>query len=165
MSTTDNAYACSRCNSPLGETDDFCPECGVLLAEGVICHRHADRGAGGVCIICSLPCCLECGERTQGRFLCARHRNYEIVQGMARVYGDSDVAQVEFARSCLENVGLHPFVFSRKASPLSLGGPDYSLFRASGEYRGHLINEFKLMVPCQEVHDAEDALRELNLIS
>jgi hypothetical protein len=42
-----------------------------------------------------------------------------------------------------------------------LGGPDYSLFRASGEYDGHIINEFKLMVPCQEVEEAEAMLKEL----
>ena len=165
MSPTDTTYPCPRCNSTIRETDDFCPECGALFAEGVTCHHHPGREAEGVCIICSLPGCTECGGRTLGRFLCTLHRGYEIVQGMARVYGNSDAAQIEFARSCLQTTGLHPFVFTRKASPLSLGGPDYSLFRASGEYDGHLINEFKLMVPCQEVAAAEDALRELNFLS
>jgi hypothetical protein len=35
------------------------------------------------------------------------------------------------------------------------------MFRASGEYDGHIINEFKLMVPCQEVLDAKTILQDL----
>jgi len=89
---------------------------------------------------------------------------YEIYEGMARVFGSSVAVQVNFAKSCLESDGLHPFVFSRKASPLSIGGPDYTLFQASGEYDGHIINEFKLMVPCQEVPRAEEQLRVLEFI-
>ena len=99
-----------------------------------------------------------------GIFLCNEHHGYEIVEGMARVLGGSDSAQIELAKSCLEQDGLHPFIFSRKASPISLGGPDYSLFRASGEFDGHIINEYKLMVPCQEVTKAERALKKLKLI-
>ena len=53
---------------------------------------------------------------------------------------------------------------SRKTSPLSMGSPDYTLFRASGEYDGHIINEFKLMVPLQEVLPAEEKLRELEFL-
>jgi hypothetical protein len=48
---------------------------------------------------------------------------------------------------------------------IQMDGPDYTLFRASGEYNGHIINEFKLMVPCPEVLDAEKKLRELEFIT
>ena len=72
--------------------------------------------------------------------------------------------QVEFAKNSLETDELHPFVYTRKASPISIGGPDYTLFRASGEYDGHIVNEFKLMVPCQEFPIAEQKLRELGFI-
>ena len=42
-----------------------------------------------------------------------------------------------------------------------MGGVDYSLFRASGEYNGHIINEIKLMVPCSEVLKAEKIIDEI----
>ena len=54
--------------------------------------------------------------------------------------GNSDVVQVEFAKSSLETAGFHPLVFSRKASPISLGGSDYTLFKAAGDSDGHVIN-------------------------
>lgn len=41
------------------------------------------------------------------------------------------------------------------------GSGDHTLFRASGEYDGHIVNEIKVMVPCQEVIQAEDILRDL----
>ncbi|MFH0992397.1 MAG: hypothetical protein V1799_20545 [bacterium] len=44
-----------------------------------------------------------------------------------RVFGSSDAVQVEFAKGSLETAGLHPFIFSRKASPISIGGLDYTL--------------------------------------
>jgi len=83
---------------------------------------------------------------------------------MARVYGVSDDAQARYAASCLEQQGLHAFVYLRKASPISLGGPEYTLFRASGEFDGHIINEVKVMVPLQEVLRAEGILRELGFL-
>jgi hypothetical protein len=96
--------------------------------------------------------------------LCDEHDTLEIYEGMARVFGNSDAVQVDFAKNSLETAGLHPFVFSRKTSSTPGGAPDYTLFRSSGEYDGHIINEFKLMVPCQEVQAAEQKLRELRFI-
>ena len=87
--------------------------------------------------------------------------NYE---GRARLFGKSDAVQVEFAESSLETAGFHPPVFSRKASPISLGGSDYTLFKASGDYDGDIINKFKLMAPCQEVESAGEKLHKLKFI-
>jgi hypothetical protein len=97
----------------------------------------------------------------QNRFLCSRHDTLEIYEGMARVYGTSDALHAAYLRSCLETAGLHPLLFSRKASPISLGGPDYTLFRAAGDYDGHIINEYKVMVPCREFPAAAAVLAEL----
>ena len=82
---------------------------------------------------------------------------------MARVFGSSDEAQILYLKECLEENSLHPFVYSRKSSPMHLGGSDYSLFNASGDFDGHLINEIKLMVPCSEVLDAEKIIKEIDL--
>ena len=155
---------CSICGNAVKDSDDFCPSCGALFEEGVNCERHPTEKAEGVCIICSTPLCAVCGGWLNGLFSCGEHHKYEIIEGMARVYGGSDAVQVQYVESCLKQEGLHPFFFSRKASPISLGGPDYSLFRASGEFDGHIINEYKLMVPFREVIDAERALTKLKLV-
>jgi hypothetical protein len=162
--TQDNSHECPRCGEPVQPDDDFCPHCGELFLLQVPCRLHREKFAAGACIICAKPFCAECGARVGGKFLCHQHGGYEIYEENVRVFGSSDVVQVEFARDCLEKGGLHPVVFSRKASPLSMGAPDYTLFRASGEFDGHLINELKLMVPVQEVLDAEKKLKELDLI-
>ena len=155
---------CNLCGNSIKGSDDFCAHCGALFGERVRCGRHSKEQALGACVICCKPQCSTCGGWLNGIFLCGEHCTYEIVEGMARVFGGSDSAQIEHAKSCLEQDGLHPFIFSRKASPISLGGPDYSLFRASGEFDGHIINEYKLMVPSQEVIKAERVLKKLKLI-
>jgi hypothetical protein len=160
----EDEYQCPRCKEAVQPDDDFCVHCGELFVEDVPCSLHPDRSAEGTCIICATPFCSQCGGWTQKRFLCDQHSRYEIYEDNVRVFGSSDVVQVEFAADCLVKEGLHPVIFSRKASPLSLGGVDYTLFRASGEFDGHIINELKLMVPVQEVLEAQQKLRDLELI-
>jgi hypothetical protein len=156
--------SCPKCQRSIQPGVEFCPECGELTIDGAVCVHHTESDASGACVICCAPYCAACGKRRHGIFLCDEHREYEIYQGMARVFGISDHAQARYAASCLEQQGLHPFVYLRKASPLSLGGPEYTLFRASGEYDGHIINEIKVMVPVHEVLRAEELLRELMIL-
>jgi hypothetical protein len=155
---------CDRCRNLIQDSDDYCIHCGALLIDGITCNSHPSKPAAGVCVVCSLPCCPSCGGSVNYVFLCETHTSYEIYQGMARVYGSSDAVQVDFAKTCLKEAGLHPFVYSRKASSISVGGPDYTLFRASGEYDGHILNEFKLLVPCHEVLEAGQRLKELKFV-
>jgi hypothetical protein len=162
--TNDSSAVCPHCGAEVQIDQDFCADCGEIFAENVVCHRHSAKLASGVCIVCCMPFCPNCGGRVQNRFLCDEHDNLEIFEDMARVFGSSNVAEVEFAKTSLETAGLHPFVFSRKASPISMGAPDYTLYRSSGEYDGHIVNEFKLMVPCQEVQTAVKKLHELRFL-
>lgn len=150
---------CDNCELEIDEDSDFCPRCGALISKGVKCTNHPSADADYVCVICSEPFCKNCGTIVSGIFLCAQHDSYEIYEGMARVYGSSDVAQVNYIKACLEQESLHTFIYSRKASPMHLGGSDYSLFRASGDW--HIINEVKIMVPCSEVLAAEKIISEL----
>jgi hypothetical protein len=154
---------CSNCELKVDEDSDFCPRCGALFVEGIRCTNHTSMDADYVCVICSEPFCKECGAIVSGIFLCLQHDSYEIYEGMARVCGSSDVAQLNYIKGCLEQESLHPFIYSRKASPMHLGGTDYSLFRASGDFNGHIINEVKLLVPCSEVLAAEKIISELDL--
>ena len=157
-----SSFECEKCKADVEESFDFCPECGSLFVD-TECSEHTGQKAAGVCIICAVPYCKECGGNVNDKFLCVKHDNYEIYQGMARVYGSSDAAQADFVQSCLEQDGLTALVYSRKESPISIGGPDYTLFRSSGEYDGHLINEYKVMVHCQNVIRAEELINSLDL--
>ena len=156
-------HLCRHCGRKILKRYEFCPYCGILFRETVACSEHPSRPAVGACVICCHPLCAQSLRMVQGHYLCDLHRGLEIYEDMVRVFGNSDAAQVDFAKSSLESAGLHPMTFSRKASPLSMGGPEYTLFRASGEYDGHIINEFKLMVPCGEYQDAKKILEKLHL--
>lgn len=156
---------CSMCKREVVRSDDFCPYCGDMLGANVACTHHHNVPAEGVCIICAEPSCAGCGQWVYSTYRCTHHAAYEIIEGMVRVYGVSDVAQAEFAVTCLKQAGIQSVVFSRKASPISIGGPDYTLFTASGDFDGHLINEIKVMVPCREVIQAEKVLSDLKILS
>lgn len=155
---------CGNCEHEVLKNDDFCPHCGDILEANIPCAHHHTVPAEGVCLICIKPLCAKCGGWVNGTFLCEKHEEYEIVEGMARVMGVSDEVQAQYAQSCLQQEGIHAFLFSRKASAISLGGPDYTLFRASGDAGGHIINEIKVMVPCQEILKAEKVLKNLNIL-
>lgn len=157
-------YFCDKCDNEINASDEFCVNCGEIFLDNVFCSIHLQKEATGVCVICCQPYCDECGEILNNIFLCADHAGYEIYQNMARIFGTNDDSIAIYAKQCLEQEGLHPFIYKRKASPISVGGPSYHLFRASGEFDGHIINEIKLMVPCQEVVQAEDILKKLELV-
>ena len=152
---------CGDCKNEIASGDDFCPNCGSPFIENLKCSNHPEIEASGVCIICCLPFCRKCGGRANKLFLCADHEDYEIYEGRARVFGISDEVTAQYASECLRCEGLHPFLYTRKANPISGGGPEHTTFRASGEYDGHIINEVKVLVPCQEVLKAEKLLRDL----
>jgi len=152
---------CGKCRTKALGDADFCPNCGNAFAEGLRCSNHKSSDAVGICVICCLPYCSRCVSRVNKLYLCHKHEGYEIYEGMARVYGVSDEAAASYVSDCLGKRGLHPLLYSRKASPISIGGSDYTLFTASGEYDGHIINEIKVMVPCGEVLTAEKVLRTL----
>lgn len=161
----DGGLICPHCGAEVQADHDFCADCGEVFEDGLVCSRHATKPAAGVCIVCCLPFCAECGGRIQDRFLCGDHDSLEIFEGMARIFGCGNAAEAEFAKTSLVTAGFHPFVFSRKASPISMGAPEYTLFNPSGDYDGHFVNEVKLLVPCQEVQSAVKKLRELHFIA
>jgi hypothetical protein len=100
---------CPHCKELIEADSDFCLNCGELFAEDTFCAEHQGKPAVGVCIICSTPFCKECGMRTDDHYLCNRHSNYEIYEGMTRVYGANDSIKVDFAKDALEKNWFHPF--------------------------------------------------------
>jgi hypothetical protein len=159
----DGDFVCSECNNDIRADDDFCPHCGAMLIDGVMCDLHRSAPAAGVCIICALPFCHECGLTVFGRFLCNRHRGEEIYEGMVRVYGVLDDVAAQYVKACLEQAGLHPLLYCR-GQPR--GGPRfvYTLYASAGDYDGHVVNEIKVMVPCQEATAAAGILADLKIV-
>ena len=158
--TDGSDYACPVCAASVQPDSDFCPRCGSLFLDGVTCERHPSLPAIGACVICAVPFCREC-RASSIPHLCDVHASYEIYEGMARIYGTFDPVHADYLRSCLEQEGLHPFVYSRKASSIHIGGPEYTGFMSSGDSPRVIVNEFKLLVPCAEVLESEAILKTL----
>ncbi|MEO8513437.1 MAG: zinc ribbon domain-containing protein [Ignavibacteria bacterium] len=156
-------FECSHCGNPVDKDDEFCTDCGTIFEEDVKCSVHINSEALGVCVICCLPFCNLCGNTINNHFLCNTHSDYEIYQGMVRVYGDLDDTNVQYASSCLKQAGLHPFIYCR-VQPKGGSRLVYSLYEANGDSSGHIVNEIKVMVPAQEVVAAEDLLRDLKIL-
>ncbi len=154
---------CSECDFEIEETSIFCPNCGAMFQDNILCINHENEYARGFCVICQHPFCKKCGDSIDNIFLCYKHENFEIIEGMAKVYGSQDFALIHFLVDCLEKDNFTPFIYSRKATTYSLGGVDYTLFRASGEHLDKIINEMKIMVPFDQVLDAEKTISLLNL--
>ena len=155
---------CEHCNNLISEESEYCSYCGRLFIENSKCENHNDQPSEGVCIICRLAYCRECAKEVNRIFLCHDHKDYEIYEGMVRVFGSDDDLEISYAKDCLEKEGMHPMIYMRKDTTLNLGGLDYNLFRPSGDFRTHLINEIKLMVPSVEVVEAEESLKSLGLL-
>ena len=158
-----DSIVCQHCDNVVKEDDDFCPECGTIFIDDLHCENHKNILADGVCIICAIPYCKKCAARINDHYLCNRHNGYEIYEGMVRVFGTLDDVIAQFAKDCLEKDGIHPIIFCRDQIK---GGPRfvYSLFAAKGDYLGNIVNEIKVMVPCQEVEDAEKILKSVKII-
>jgi len=138
-------FVCTNCGTEAPESHEFCRNCGSVFQEGAYCANHPENDADGVCIICQIALCVSCGAWVHNRFLCTRHRDYEIWEGWARVFTGSEPAQIEYAKLRLEQAGLRPVLHESQ--------PVY--FAAS--------SEFKVMVPCGEVNEAERVLVDLKI--
>jgi hypothetical protein len=158
-----NEAICSYCKNEVSEDSDYCPRCGTLFAESAKCILHNEINAEGVCVICSEPFCSECGGYVNKVFLCNEHNSYEIYEGFARIFGSSDSTQCDYVKSCLEQSLLHPIILSNKFSQMYLGSEAYSMFKAGEDSNIYIYNEFKVLVPCSEVTEAEKIITELEL--
>jgi hypothetical protein len=158
-----NSLICMRCESPAEETDTYCRNCGGVFADNLPCSIHGSRAASGVCVICALACCDECGGDRNGTFLCDKHWEYEVQEGYARVFGSIDNVQAQHVTSCLKQAGFHPFFYSRGFNPgPGMVGP--VVLGAIRNYGNHPIAEMKVLVPYAEVLEADRVLRELGFL-
>ena len=156
-------HLCANCSFEADDDSDYCPRCGTLFLGNIKCENHTENEGEGVCVICSNPFCSDCAHSVKNIFLCNEHDGYEIYEGMAKVFGTSDEIQIHYVKSCLEENSFHPFIYSKKSTPMQLGGNDQSLINLSGSREEKIINEIKLLVPCGEVLEAEKLISEINI--
>src|SRR5205814_2059774 len=128
------------------------------FADHLVCANHGAVPAEGVCVMCSKPYCRNCGEDTEGVFLCDPHSMYEICEGMARVFGSTDNVQSQYMKTCLEQAGFHPFLYSRRFNP---GADLVSIAGIVRNYGNHPIVELKVLVPFAEALLAEKTVQDL----
>jgi hypothetical protein len=151
---------CENCEAPVTEQDTFCRNCGAIFSDQLYCVKHPTDQAEGVCVICCKPYCEKCGKGTNGVFLCGSHCAYEVQEGMARVFGSIDNVQAQYATTCLEQAGYHPFLYSRRRNP-GAGMIEGWMRGGIRNYGNHPIVEIKVLVPFSEVLKAEETLKEL----
>jgi hypothetical protein len=160
----ENKYLCNTCNFEIQPDSDFCPRCGTIFIEEVKCEDHPEIEAEGVCVICKKLCCNKCGYKGKDVFLCNEHYNTETYQGLAKVYGTFDEIQVQFLKQCLEDKGLHPFIFSKKSTALHLGGIDHTIIDSViNPGKNDVMNEIKLLIPFTELIEAREIIDDLEL--
>jgi hypothetical protein len=164
MEVFENQQECARCKNVVASDDQFCTHCGNLLIDFVFCNNHIEREAEGVCLICSVPFCKTCGAFLNGIFLCDEHTSYEVIDGMVRIFGVIDTTSAEYAKTCLEQAGYHPIVFSRSSKERGGSPIGYTFDTPEGDNGRYFTNEVKVMVPMGEVMDAENVLRELKIL-
>jgi len=153
---------CTRCEASVTQEDTFCKNCGAIFSDGLFCSIHNSAEAKGVCVICSKPFCKSCGGENNRIFLCDTHWEYEIQEGMARVFGCIDNVQAQYVTTCLTQAGYHPFLYSRRFNP---GAGMINTWVKAGirNYGKHPIVELKVLVPFSEVLRAEKTIQELNI--
>jgi hypothetical protein len=78
---------------------------------------------------------------------------------MARVFGSTDNVQTQFAVTCLQQRGFHPFLYSRLFNPTA----DKVAISALRNFGNHPIEEQKVLVPFPEVLLAKQELKKHNL--
>ena len=154
---------CVHCQAEVQATEEYCPHCGMLFEEERVCANHHAITAKGACVICGETFCRQCGGWRNDRFLCRAHASYEIYEGMARIYGTLDDSIAQYAHACLEQAGLHPFLFAPTQPWHGSRMLSNTILHAGGDAAGHAVYEVKVMVPCAEALAAEKLLRELQM--
>jgi hypothetical protein len=162
MKFPESENTCDRCKLPATKADTFCRNCGALFFNGISCLHHPSAAAKGVCVICFKPSCKKCGKKTRAVFLCNLHMDYEIQEGMARIFGTMDNLEAQRVTAFLTQAGYHPFLYSRVFNPPADLVAYAKITRGYG-VGNHPIEEQKVFVPLGEVLRAQETLHELGI--
>ena len=149
--------SCSNCREEITADSDFCPHCGVLFPEagGLVCERHSEQEAVGVCIICRVLVCEKCRVVMGNRTFCLDHGRIEVQQDWANVFQSTDINEAALVKSLLETSNFHVQVQNFGSIGFAWeGGPDSSLSRSA------LNKPAKLFVPIPEYLKAAETVEQ-----
>jgi hypothetical protein len=143
---------CSGCGGEVENEAAFCPNCGGLFNDTLSCCNHPSEEADGVCVICRRPYCSDCATWVGQHYLCDPHAEYEIYEGMARIFSSPDATAAEMTSRSLEEGGFHPFLVIRSRT----SGPRLTRPISARQSGPEIV-----LVPFGEVIDAEKFLAGL----
>jgi len=155
LEKSENTLSCGECGGNVRPADDFCPGCGGIFKNHMMCCNHSRAEADGVCLICRKPYCAECGSTIGKVFLCRKHSTLEIYEHGASVFRSPDLRLGQIAFQVLTERGYHPFFVPRAIVPVTNIGrltPNQSV-------GPHLV-----IVPFEEYTEAEKVLKKLEII-
>ncbi len=111
--------SCEECHASVGETDDFCSECGAIFGENLRCDENPEAAAFAVCVVCQKRLCQECDVAVSGRHSCAAHENFEWISGWTTATIFSTRLEAELSQQHLKEQGIAALVLSNTIEPLS----------------------------------------------
>lgn len=153
-------FFCTECNSEVQSDFEYCPNCGSIFTEDVCCENHTDKEAEGVCVICSLPFCEDCGESVNNLFLCGEHSEVEIFMGTAKLNIDYNLVENTYLYDLLVEEGFHPI---QQSSRGMRGSARFDSFNSTGVATS---DSSRIFVPLQEYVEAmvivEDIINKKN---
>lgn len=133
----------------------FCRWCGTLAGPAeengfaIGCEIHHERGAVGLCIICSKPVCADCEVMSHGKILCHEPEHRIMLQEWSTVHEpDSEFEADALVRNLADN-GIEAKTFSLH---------DHVAARWVDE------NRVLVFVRKSDMENAISLLKELNLI-
>ena len=152
---SEDALTCDQCGGNVRPADDFCPGCGGIFKDHMMCCTHPQAEAAGVCLVCHHPYCAACGSPIGKVFLCLKHATLEIFECGASVCRSPDLRLGQIAFQVLTERGYHPFFVPRAIAPVTNIGrltPHQSV-------GPHLV-----IVPFEEYIEADKVLKKLVII-
>jgi hypothetical protein len=147
---------CDQCGGRVEPDSDFCVHCGIIFAEQIHCRTHPQNEAEGVCLICRIPFCGECGTTVNAVFLCQEHSTLRIVEGGASVFNSTDLPLAQIASQVLTESGYHPFFVTRTTVPVT------NIGRLTRNTR---VGPHMVIVPFDEFLAANEVLKKLDILA
>lgn len=152
---------CPICDRDINQYKNYCNYCGSIIGDELFCSNHQYQEAEGICLICSKPFCSDCGTEVIGKFFCLEHSNYEMLENLVAIYRSDDKNKIIAIKKLLEELNLHPTIINKKEN--SFG--DLKIFNSiklTDRFTDDINEVIKVLVPCQEVQFAEEAILSNN---
>jgi hypothetical protein len=160
----ESTIRCPHCDQQVAAGENACPACGHIHGEPPACDRHADRPAGGVCVICGSPVCDDCNAGEQVHHACPEHHDVPVIEGWAQIYTTSDTVEADLIKENLQSEGIDAAVLSQKDrtltfdlgdfSPVRVLVPAYDYLNAAGLLAGHMDAAGEVVFACPACGEA-----------